>query len=94
MTADFVAYYAEHRTPSDPDVSANGTAEARVRKVRGAGVAEVSFTSRQVGKGRAEDARGVVRVFAAWRHEVYGDTGTVTVRAGGSPPTTVVTASW
>nr|WSX48227.1 hypothetical protein OG409_04215 [Streptomyces sp. NBC_00974] len=94
MTADFFAYYAGHRTAADPDVAANGTAGARVRKVHGAGLAEVSFTSRQVGKGRAEDARGVIRVFAAWRHEVYGDTGTLTVRAGGSPPATVLTDSW
>ncbi|MET9467136.1 hypothetical protein ABZY44_20495 [Streptomyces sp. NPDC006544] len=94
MTADFFAYYAAHRTASDPDVQANGTADARVRKVRGTGLAEVSFTSREVGKGRAEDARGVIRVFAAWRHEVYGDTGTLTVRAGGSPPVTVLTGSW
>ncbi|MGW6685273.1 hypothetical protein [Streptomyces sp. NPDC054961] len=94
MTADFFAYYAAHRTASDPDVSANGTVEARVRRVRGAGLAEVSFTSREVGKGRAEDARGVMRVFAAWRHEVYGDTGTLTVRAGGSPPATVLTEPW
>ncbi|MFE4257691.1 hypothetical protein [Streptomyces sp. NPDC056883] len=97
MRRDFVAYYAEHRTDEDTFVSADGIGEVRVRKVRGSGkgIAEVTFTTRAVGKGRGDDARRVVRVFAAWRHEVYGgtDAGTVTVRTREEFPVTV-TESW
>ncbi|MFD5142706.1 hypothetical protein [Streptomyces sp. NPDC058401] len=95
MRRDFVAYYAEHRTDEDTFVSADGIGEVRVRKVRGRGLAEVSFTTRAAGKGRGDDARRVVRVFAAWRHEVYGgtDAGTVTVRTREEFPVTV-TETW
>ncbi|MCX5300770.1 hypothetical protein OG898_30630 [Streptomyces sp. NBC_00193] len=95
MRRDFVAYYAKHRTEEDTFVSADGISEVRVRKVRGKGLAEVTFTTRAVGKGRGDDARRVVRVFAAWRHEVYGgtDAGTVTVRTREEFPVTV-TEPW
>ncbi|MER5486745.1 hypothetical protein ABT024_26550 [Streptomyces sp. NPDC002812] len=95
MRRDFVAYYAKHRTEEDTFVSADGISEVRVRKVRGKGLAEVTFTTRAVGKGRGDEARRVVRVFAAWRHEVYGgtDAGTVTVRTREEFPVTV-TEPW
>ncbi|MGW5398362.1 hypothetical protein [Streptomyces sp. NPDC003952] len=95
MRRDFVAYYAEHRTDEDTFVSAEGIGEVRVRKVHGKGLAEVTFATRAVGKGRGDDARRVVRVFAAWRHEVYGgtDAGTVTVRTREEFPVTV-TEPW
>ncbi|MCX4782177.1 hypothetical protein [Streptomyces sp. NBC_01264] len=95
MKRDFVAYYAEHRTDEDTFVPADGIGEVRVRRVRGSGIAEVTFTTRAVGKGRGDDARRVVRVFAAWRHEVYGGTDavTVTVRTRGEFPVTV-TDTW
>ncbi|MCM1967876.1 hypothetical protein [Streptomyces sp. G1] len=95
MRRDFVAYYAKHRTEEDTFVSTDGIGEVRVRKVRGKGLAEVTFTTRAVGKGRGDDARRVVRVFAAWRHEVYGgtDAGTVTVRTREEFPVTV-TEPW
>lgn len=95
MRRDFVAHYAEHRTDEDQFIPADGIGEVRVRKVRGKGLAEVTFTTRAVGKGRGDDARRVVRVFAAWRHEVYGgrDAGTVTVRTREASPVTV-TETW
>ncbi|MFB6522161.1 hypothetical protein [Streptomyces sp. NPDC056401] len=95
MRRDFVAYYAKHRTEEDTFVSVDGIGEVRVRKVSGKGLAEVTFTTRAVGKGRGDDARRVVRVFAAWRHEVYGstDAGTVTVRTHEEFPVTV-TEPW
>ncbi|MCX5402723.1 hypothetical protein OHA37_02345 [Streptomyces sp. NBC_00335] len=95
MKRDFVAYYARHRTDEDTFIPADGMGEVLVRKERGRGVAEVTFTTRSVGKGRGDDARRVVRVFAAWRHEVYGgtDAGNVTVRTRGEFPVTV-TDTW
>lgn len=92
MTKDFVGYWAKHRADYD-DIPLNGIAQVRVRKVRGTGVAEVSFTAKGVGKGRGDDARRVVEVFAAWRHDVYGDKGTVTVRTREEYPV-VVGGSW
>ncbi|MFD9338913.1 hypothetical protein ACFWBF_31670, partial [Streptomyces sp. NPDC060028] len=80
MTRDFNAYYAKHRTGEDTFMPENAVRQARVRKARGAGEAVVFFHTRAVGKGEAENARRVAKVFAAWRSEVYGDNGTVTVR--------------
>lgn len=95
MRRDFVAYYAKHRTDEDQGIPADGVGEVRVRKVRGSCLAEVTFTTDAVGKGRGDDARRVVRVFAAWRHEVYGNTdaGTVTVRTREESPV-IVTGTW
>ncbi|MFD9301369.1 hypothetical protein ACFWCB_01505 [Streptomyces sp. NPDC060048] len=93
MTRDFAGWYATHRTGEDQDISADGIGPVRVRKVGGAGRAEVTFTTAGVGKSRGDDARRVVRVFADWRHEVYGDSGTVTVRTVETSPVTV-TGSW
>ncbi|WP_328302888.1 hypothetical protein OG389_34220 [Streptomyces sp. NBC_00435] len=95
MRRDFVAYYAKHRTGEDQGIPADGVGEVRVRKVRGTCLAEVTFATHAVGKGRGDDARRVVRVFAAWRNEVYGDTdaGTVTVRTREDSPV-VVTGTW
>ncbi|MGW6984220.1 hypothetical protein ACWGE1_33045 [Streptomyces sp. NPDC054932] len=76
MTRDFTAYYLKHRSADDDEV----VKEARVRKVRTVGEARITFTTREVGKGRGDAARRISAVFAAWRHEVYGDTGTVTLR--------------
>ncbi|AWZ12152.1 hypothetical protein [Streptomyces sp. ICC1] len=93
MTRDFAAYYGEHRTEADWTVPADGIGAVRVRKVGGSGLAEVAFTTAGKGKSRGDDARRVARVFADWRREVYGDSGTVTVRSRESYPV-VVTDSW
>ncbi|MBT2448869.1 hypothetical protein J7F03_17580 [Streptomyces sp. ISL-43] len=93
MTRDFAGWYAKHRTEEDQGIPADGIGPVRVRKVGGAGRAEVTFTTEGVGKSRGDDARRVVRVFADWRHEVYGDTGTVTVHTRETSPVTVA-GSW
>ncbi|MFF4581778.1 hypothetical protein ACFY15_25830 [Streptomyces sp. NPDC001373] len=80
MTGEFEAYYARHRTAEDSLMPPGSVREARVRKAGGTSEARVAFTTGSVGKGLGEDARRVARVFADWRHEVYGDTGTVRVR--------------
>ncbi|WP_327280148.1 MULTISPECIES: hypothetical protein [unclassified Streptomyces] len=80
MTRDFNAYYARQRTDSDQFLPEQAVREARVRKGRDAGEALVTFTTRSVGKGLGEDARRVAQVFVAWRQQVYGDRGTVSVR--------------
>ncbi|MEU4733343.1 hypothetical protein [Streptomyces sp. NPDC023588] len=87
MTKDFAAYYAEHRRESDE----MAVQQTYVRKVRTVGEAWITFTTRSVGKGAAEDARRIAEVFTAWRHEVYGDKGTVVLR---TPERTVITQSW
>lgn len=96
MTAEFVTYFTKHRRKG-PDgidrIPANGISDVRVRKVRGACLAEVSFTTSNVGKGEAEDARTLAGIFAAWRHEVYGDRGGLTVRDSATS-SVVVTESW
>ncbi|MEU7729274.1 hypothetical protein AB0B78_29165 [Streptomyces sp. NPDC040724] len=78
MTRDFNAYFDKRRTDQDSDIRLR---ETRVRKVRAEGEARITFTTRQVGKGAAEDARRIADVFTAWRRQVYGDTGTLTLRA-------------
>ncbi|MCX4526018.1 MULTISPECIES: hypothetical protein [unclassified Streptomyces] len=80
MTRDFNAYYAAHRTDADHFVARNGVKEVRVRKTAKTSEAWVTFSTGSVGKGLAEDARRIAAVFGAWRHEIYGDTGTVGVR--------------
>ncbi|MEU3311907.1 hypothetical protein ABZ743_04495 [Streptomyces sp. NPDC006662] len=80
MTRDFDAYYARHRTGADTLMPPGSLKEVRVRKAGGTSEARVAFTTGSVGKGLGEDARRVAQVFADWRHEVYGDTGTVRVR--------------
>ncbi|MET9601472.1 hypothetical protein [Streptomyces sp. NPDC006459] len=93
MTRDFTAYYLKHRRNAEtgytyPEV----VKEARVRKVRTVGEARITFTTRDVGKGRAEAARRIAAVFTAWRHEVYGDTGTVTLQV--PQDGVIITESW
>ncbi|MFD5623868.1 hypothetical protein [Streptomyces yangpuensis] len=88
MTRDFTAYRLEHSTEQDRAVSVG---ETRVRKVRSAGEARITFSTRQVGKGAAEDARRIAAVFTDWRREVYGDHGTLTLRTADHE---VVTQPW
>ncbi|MFC9585161.1 hypothetical protein ACFVJ8_20340 [Streptomyces yangpuensis] len=88
MTRDFTAYRLEHSTAQDHAVSVT---ETRVRKVRSVGEARITFSTRQVGKGAAEDARRIAAVFTAWRREVYGDHGTLTLRTAEHE---VVTQPW
>ncbi|MET9958427.1 hypothetical protein ABZ128_04955 [Streptomyces sp. NPDC006326] len=92
MTRDFNAYYAEHRTPQDRLLPAQAVQQAKVRTAGGAGEAVVTFRTGSVGKGLGEDARRVAQVFAAWRQQVYGDKGTVSVRTTGGE--VVTTAPW
>ncbi|MEV6954474.1 hypothetical protein [Streptomyces sp. NPDC051183] len=97
MTRDFNAYFAKHRTQEDAFMPQNAVRQARVRKVNGAGEAAVYFHTRAVGKGEAENVRRVAAVFAAWRHEVYGDKGTLTVsvfRPGFETYSVALTESW
>ncbi|MFD8143497.1 hypothetical protein [Streptomyces sp. NPDC059708] len=92
MTREFNAYYDRHRTEADRLMPSRGAQEVRVRKDGGAGQARLVFTTGSVGKGLGEDARRLAQVFAQWRHEVYGDTGTVRVR---TPDGTEIAAlSW
>ncbi|WP_158709992.1 hypothetical protein [Streptomyces katrae] len=90
MTRDFNAYYAERRSRVDQFLPEQAVKEARVRKGRDAGEAIVTFTTRAVGKGLAEDGRRVAQVFVSWRQQVYGDHGTVSVR---TPDGDVVTTT-
>ncbi|KIF07674.1 hypothetical protein PL81_00565, partial [Streptomyces sp. RSD-27] len=80
MTREFEAYYARHRTAADGLMPPGSVREVRVHRTGGNSEARVAFTTGSVGKGLGEDARRVAQVFADWRHEVYGDTGTVRVR--------------
>ncbi|MET9573857.1 hypothetical protein ACFYNW_05635 [Streptomyces virginiae] len=88
MTRDFRAYHRGHRTGQDDKVSVT---ETRVRKVRSVGEARITFSTWQVGKGAAEDARRIAEVFTAWRREVYGDHGTLTLRTAEYE---VITQQW
>ncbi|MFJ1567283.1 hypothetical protein ACIOG8_24235 [Streptomyces erythrochromogenes] len=88
MTRDFRAYHQGHRAARDADVSVT---ETRVRKVRSVGEARITFFTRQVGKGAAEDARAIAAVFTQWRREVYGDHGTLTLRTADYE---VITEQW
>ncbi|MFJ8211949.1 hypothetical protein [Streptomyces sp. NPDC096033] len=96
MTREFNAYYARHRTDADRLVPSRGAQEVRVRKDGGTGQARVVFTTGSVGKGLGEDARRLAHLFADWRHEVYGDTGTVRVRTadGSQDGTELAALSW
>ncbi|MGW7333661.1 hypothetical protein ACWGIU_34685 [Streptomyces sp. NPDC054840] len=84
MTRDFAAYHLKHEA-DDGYADDVVIKEVRVRKVRTVGEARITFTTGEVGKGRGDAARGIAKVFAAWRHEVYGDTGTVTLRTSTGP---------
>lgn len=79
MTRDFTAYYLKHEA-DDGHADSEVIKEVRVRKVRTVGEARITFTTEEVGKSRGDAARAIAKVFAAWRHEVYGDTGTVTLQ--------------
>uniref|UniRef100_A0AAU2K2V2 Lipoprotein n=1 Tax=Streptomyces sp. NBC_00049 TaxID=2903617 RepID=A0AAU2K2V2_9ACTN len=93
MTRDFKAYYVQHQTKADDmRMDSHVVVEARVRKMRKVGEAKITFRTDQVGKGQAEVARRVAEMFAAWRHDVYGDTGTVIMRT--SDGAVVVTEEW
>ncbi|MFG2230627.1 hypothetical protein ACGFNX_11500 [Streptomyces sp. NPDC048723] len=84
MTRDFTAYYVKHQA-DDGYADSEVIKEVRVRKVRTVGEARITFTTEEVGKGRGDAARGIAKLFAAWRHEVYGDTGTVTLQTSTGP---------
>ncbi|MFI8263044.1 hypothetical protein [Streptomyces sp. NPDC085665] len=92
MTRDFNAYYAQRRTKADQFLPERAVAQARVRKGRDAGEALVTFTTRAVGKGLAEDGRRVADVFVSWRRQVYQDHGTVSVRTGDGE--VIATSAW
>ncbi|GGY87576.1 hypothetical protein GCM10010343_10820 [Streptomyces avidinii] len=93
MTRDFTAYYLRHRKKSESGYAPSEVVkEARVRKVRTVGEARITFTTREVGKGRGDAARRIAAVFTAWRHEVYGDTGTVTLQMPDDG--VIITESW
>ncbi|MFI1147824.1 hypothetical protein [Streptomyces sp. NPDC020817] len=92
MTRDFNAYYAQRRTRADQFLPERAVGEARVRKGRDAGEALVTFTTRAVGKGLAEDGRRVADVFVSWRRQVYQDHGTVSVRTGDGE--VIATSTW
>ncbi|GAA2650347.1 hypothetical protein GCM10010425_73480 [Streptomyces spororaveus] len=92
MTRDFTAYYVKHAA-DDGYAGSEELKEVRVRKVRTVGEARITFTTREVGKGRGDAARSIAALFAAWRHEVYGDTGTLTLRTA-TGARLDVTASW
>ncbi|MFE2548308.1 hypothetical protein ACFXGI_07120 [Streptomyces sp. NPDC059355] len=92
MTRDFNAYYAQRRTKADQFLPERAVAQARVRKGRDAGEALVTFTTRAVGKGLAEDGRRVADVFVSWRRQVYQDHGTVSVRTGEGE--VIATSAW
>ncbi|WP_327739622.1 hypothetical protein OG749_43045 [Streptomyces nojiriensis] len=79
MTRDFTAYYVKHKADDGYD-DAEVIKEVRVRKVRTVGEARITFTTEEVGKSRGDAAREIAKLFAAWRHEVYGDSGTVTLQ--------------
>ncbi|MEW2417248.1 hypothetical protein AB0953_26470 [Streptomyces sp. NPDC046866] len=81
MTREFNAYFAGHRTGADAMMPTAPAQEVRVRRAGAGGEAQVTFRTKSVGKGEAEDGRRVAQVFGAWRHEVYGDTGTLVVRS-------------
>ncbi|MEV7520076.1 hypothetical protein [Streptomyces sp. NPDC091371] len=87
MTRDFTGYTAKHRGEYDEFL----LKETRVRKVRTVGEASILFSTREVGKGRGDVARRIAELFAAWRHDVYGDHGTLVVRTGDG---VVVTETW
>ncbi|MER7730585.1 hypothetical protein ABTX80_06840 [Streptomyces erythrochromogenes] len=88
MTRDFAAYHQGHRADRDDDVSVT---ETRVRKVHSVGEARITFATREVGKGEAEDARAIAAEFTRWRREVYGDHGTLTLRTADHE---VITERW
>ncbi|WP_159045914.1 hypothetical protein [Streptomyces sp. WM6372] len=92
MTRDFNAYYAQRRTSADKFLPERAVSEARVRKGRDAGEAVVTFATRSVGKGLAEDGRRVADVFVSWRQQVYQDHGTLSVRTGDGY--IVATSAW
>ncbi|MFG2874799.1 hypothetical protein ACGFYU_07270 [Streptomyces sp. NPDC048337] len=92
MTRDFTTYYAKHRREEDSDLSSDSVKEVRVRKVHTVGEARITFSTRAVGKGRGDDARRLAGIFAAWRQEVYGDKGTVTLRT--TDGSVIVTEPW
>ncbi|MGZ9935627.1 hypothetical protein ACXNSR_37775 [Streptomyces sp. NC-S4] len=79
MTRDFTAYYLKHKADDGYDDS-EVIKEVRVRKVRAVGEARITFTTEEVGKSRGDAARAMAKLFADWRHQVYGDTGTVTLQ--------------
>ncbi|MFD8635817.1 hypothetical protein [Streptomyces sp. NPDC059533] len=93
MTRDFIAYTAAHRAEHDDFL----VRQTRVRKVRTVGEANIVFSTHEVGKGRGDMARRIAELFSAWRHEVYGDHGTLVLRTkdgGGGSDGVVVTEPW
>ncbi|MFJ8014842.1 hypothetical protein [Streptomyces sp. NPDC096339] len=87
MTRDFTGYAAEHRAEHDEFL----VRQTRVRKVDTVGEANILFSTREVGKGRGDVARRIAELFSSWRHEVYGDHGTLVLRTSDG---IVITEPW
>ncbi|MER5807970.1 hypothetical protein ABT143_07205 [Streptomyces sp. NPDC002033] len=75
MTRGFGDYFDRHHRASDRLMPAGSIKDVRVRATARAAEARISFTTRSVGKGYAEDAREVARLFGEWRRTVHGDSG-------------------
>ncbi|MFJ4775944.1 hypothetical protein [Streptomyces sp. NPDC088762] len=82
MTRDFKAYLDGHLTKGDDGLlHRNAVKEVRVRKVSAAGEAKVTFSAANLtDEAHGQAARRLAELFTAWRHEVYGDGGTLTIR--------------
>ncbi|MET9609337.1 hypothetical protein ABZZ17_30460 [Streptomyces sp. NPDC006512] len=94
MTRDFQAYLVQHLTKADDGtVSHRSVRETRVRKAGAVGEARITFysdfTDDALSHGAALRLAGL---FADWRREVYGDTGSVSVRT--TEGTVLVTLPW
>ncbi|MFE2323070.1 hypothetical protein ACFXD5_03920 [Streptomyces sp. NPDC059385] len=93
MTRDFTGYAAPHRAEHDEFL----VRQTRVRKVRTVGEADILFSTREVGKGRGDMARRIAELFSSWRHEVYGDHGTLVLRTSDASDASdgiVITERW
>ncbi|MBT2478959.1 hypothetical protein [Streptomyces sp. ISL-94] len=94
MTRDFKAYLDGHLTKGDDGLlDRNDVREARVRKVSAIGEAKTTFYVGLTDAARRDEAaRRLAELFTAWRHEVYGDKGTVTIRTPDG--SVVLTQQW
>ncbi|MGI5398266.1 hypothetical protein ACQEVG_02170 [Streptomyces sp. CA-135486] len=77
MTRDFRDYLAAHGTKADDGLAFDVVKVRKVGAVSQA-VVTVSYTADDTPSGRR-----VATAFAAWRHAVYGDRGTVRIESGG-----------
>lgn len=94
MTRDFQAYLEQHLTKGDGGtVSQRSVRETRVRKVSTVGEARITFRSSFTDDTRSREAAlRLARLFTDWRHEVYGDMGTLSV--GTTRGTALITQAW